>query len=86
VPYYKVPYQTIMNPIEHVWNKMKESLYRDFPQLVHLTGNEVNVQFFLDALKEASKRVPQALVDKLILSMLSRIAKLRCVQGWYTHY
>jgi hypothetical protein len=75
-----------MNPIEHVWKKMKEIVYRDFPDLVYLTGTQVNIQVFVDALKEAWKRVPQALIDKLINSMPNRVAELRRVKGWYTHY
>jgi hypothetical protein len=75
-----------MNPIEHVWKKMKEILYRDFPDLVYLTGSEVNIQVFVTALKEAWQRIPQALIDKLINSMPNRVAELRRVRGWYTHY
>lgn len=75
-----------MNPIEHVWKKMKEILYKDFPHLCFLTGSEVNIQEFVAALKVAWERVPQALIDRLIDSMRERVAELRRVRGWYTHY
>lgn len=47
-----------MNPIEHVWEMMKEILYRGVPGLMEITGREVNIQAFTDALKLAWNRVP----------------------------
>lgn len=65
---------------------MKEILYKDFSELVFMTGSEVNIQVFVDALKEAWRRVPQSLIDRLIASVPDRVATLRRVRGWYTHY
>ena len=75
-----------MNPIEHVWKKMKEILYKEFPELAYLTRSEVNTEIFIAALKKAWERVPQSLIDRLIDSVPDRIAELHRVKGWYTHY
>ena len=75
-----------MNPIEHMWKKMKEILYRNFPDLCRLGANEGNIEVFINALKTAWNRVPQALIDRLIDSMPARVAELRRNRGWYTHY
>jgi hypothetical protein len=75
-----------MNPIEHVWKAMKEILYKEFPHLVFLTGSEVNVEVFVRALKAAWWMVSRRLIDRLIDSVVDRVAELKRVHGWYTHY
>ena len=47
-----------MNPIEHVWKKMKEILNRDFPELSNLGRNQGSIEVFIAALKAAWDRVP----------------------------
>jgi transposase len=42
-----------LNPIEHIWKKMKEILYRDFPELCYLTNNKINIARVEDALRTA---------------------------------
>ena len=75
-----------MNPIEHVWKKMKEILNRDFPELSNLGRNQGNIEVFIAALKAAWDRVPQSLIARLIDSVPDRVAELRRNRGWYTHY
>lgn len=62
-----------------------EILYRDFPDLVHVTGSEADIQMFIEALKAARERVRLALIGRLINSMPDRIARLRRVPGRYPH-
>jgi len=80
------PHSPDLNPIEHVWKKIKEILHRDFPKLCYLTNNEANVARVEAALKTAWWRVPQGLIDNLIRSMPRRMEAVRLAKGWYTKY
>jgi hypothetical protein len=80
------PYSPDLNPIEHVWKKMKEILHRDFPDLHLLKNNNENIAIVEDALKVAWERVPQAFIDNLIDSMPRRLEALVRARGWYTKY
>ncbi|KAL8386574.1 hypothetical protein RB599_010757 [Gaeumannomyces hyphopodioides] len=75
-----------MNPIEHVWKKMKETLRRDAPDLHKLGSSEADQARFEAALKSAWDAVPQAFIDGLIDSVPRRVAALRAAGGWYTKY
>jgi len=75
-----------LNPIEHVWKKMKDILYRDFPHLCKMTGSLENIEEFKAALKVAWGRVPQAFIDGLIDSVPRRVAAVQAAGGWYTKY
>ena len=75
-----------LNPIEHVWKKMKDILMRDFPGLSELTENEANNGLFHRALREYWERVPQAFIDRLVESVPRRMEAVRKVKGWYTKY
>ena len=58
-----------LNPIEHVWKKMKDILHSDFPELSELGSGEADRAIFKASLKEAWARVPQSLIDGLIDSV-----------------
>jgi hypothetical protein len=75
-----------LNPIEHVWKRMKDILQALYPQLHHLRDNEVNRALFHGALKEAWQAVPQLYIDGLIDSMERRVEAVRQCEGWYTKY
>ncbi|KAK4243165.1 DDE superfamily endonuclease-domain-containing protein [Corynascus novoguineensis] len=47
------PHSPDLNPIEHVWKKMKEILCRDFPELHFLERNDANIAKVSEALKVA---------------------------------
>ena len=80
------PHSPDLNPIEHVWKKMKDILMRDFPGLSELTDNEANIVLFHRALRECWERVPQAFIDGLVESVPRRLAAVRKARGWYTKY
>ncbi|SPQ23230.1 9187ef6b-60d4-43ae-921b-b90d4690428a [Thermothielavioides terrestris] len=80
------PHSPDLNPIEHVWKKMKEILRRDFPGLHLLKDTEANRAKVADALRAAWERVPQDLIDRLIDSMPRRLQAVRKAKGWYTKY
>ena len=80
------PHSPDLNPIEHVWKKMKEILRKRHPNLHLLTNNKANLEVAVAALKEAWAEVPQSLIDKLIDSMPRRLKTLRRARGWYTKY
>lgn len=70
-----------LNPIEHVWKKMKKILRRDYPGLYLLKKNEANIAKVEGALKDAWNKVPQDLINRLIQSMPRRLATVRKAKG-----
>jgi uncharacterized protein Yka (UPF0111/DUF47 family) len=80
------PHSPDLNPIEHVWKKIKEILRRDFPGLYLLLDDEANRAKVAGALKVAWERVPHELTDMLIDSMPRRLAAVRKAKGWYMPY
>jgi len=80
------PHSPDLNPIEHVWKKMKDVLHRDFPALHLLKNNTTNIATVEAALKVAWERVPQALIDRLVDSVPSRLEAVVQARGWYTKY
>ena len=75
-----------LNPIEHVWKKMKDILHMNYPYLCYLKNNILDEEKFEAALKDSWDKVPQDFIDKLIDSMHRRLEAVRKAKGWYTKY
>ena len=65
---------------------MKEIIKREYPHLHILADNIANRAKVEAALKDAWRRVPQALIDGLIDSMPRRYKAVKKNRGWYTKY
>ena len=80
------PHSPDLNPIEHIWKALKDQLYRDNPYLDFLRGSEADIQVFAKALQDTWDSLPQALIDRLVDSMPSRLQAVHQARGWYTKY
>jgi len=80
------PHSPDLNPIEHIWKALKDQLYRNNPYLDFLRGSEADIQVFAKALQDTWDSLPQALIDRLVDSMPSRLQAVHQARGWYTKY
>ena len=68
------PYSPDLNPIEHLWYRLKELLYIRHPELHEEGGkSEKAREAMIEALIEVWKEVEKELIDNLIDSMTTRV-------------
>jgi len=80
-------YSPDMNPIEHVWKKLKEWVHEHHPELETMTGDDVVIkQRMLEALQEGWDALPQDFLDKLVELMEDRVKAFLKAEGWHTKY
>ena len=80
------PYSPDMNPIEHVWAKLKELVHEMHPELMHMGKSEEDQLALSRAIIEAWEAIPQSYIDKLIEGMERRVQTLKTAKGWHTKY
>ena len=80
------PYSPDLNPIEHLWWYIKKSMYYLYPQYNNYNKAEEEWNGFCEALRECWRRIPRALIKRLISGMPRRIAACRQAGGWQTKY
>ena len=81
------PYSPDMNPIEHLWFRLKELVYEVNPDIEKVGGNVDKVQEALfDALAKAWQLIEKDYLHDLIWSMQARVKALIEAEGWYTRY
>ena len=80
------PYSPDLNPIEHLWHRLKLIMYKEYPQFNQLGSSVEEVAAFYHALKEAWLKIPNLLIRKVILSMPNRLAACRKSRGRQTKY
>jgi transposase len=80
------PYPPDLNPIEHVWKKLKEMVFEMHPELSEDTGEE-NIRDALGkALQEAWDAIPESFSNSLIESMESWVKAVIKAKGWHKRY
>lgn len=79
-------YSPDLNPIEHLWYHLKRRMHKYYPQYNSLGTSGAEWDGFCSALKECWRRIPGALIRRLILSMPRRLAACRRAKGWQTKY
>ena len=81
------PYSPDLNPIEHLWFRLKELVYKINPGIEDVGGDDDKAQDTLfQALEEAWPRLQQELLDELIKSMDTQINAVLEAEGWYTRF
>ena len=70
-----------MNPIEHEWKLMKDELYKRYPDLYLLYGNEINREFLHGCLKAVWEAIPQEKIRDLIDSLDRRLQAVINAKG-----
>ena len=80
-------YSPDLNPIEHIWAKLKELVYKLHPELIEQKqrGGEVPT-LLLDALQDGWKALPEDFITSCIESVPRRLQAVIDAQGWYTRY
>ena len=80
------PYLPDMNPIEHVWTKMKEWICKHHPELLNMGKSQETYDQLARAIEEAWNVLDQEYIDNLIRGMSKRVEALRKAKGWHTKY
>jgi transposase len=82
------PYSPDLNPIEHVWVRLKEGLHKRFPDIANTPGGPDKVRERLSmVLPEIwEKDIEGDFLEKLWESMPQRVAAVIEANGWYTKY
>jgi transposase len=80
------PYSPDMNPIEHVWAKMKEWLCEQYPDARNWGSSQSALNMLGRVINEAWEAIPQEFIDGLINTMISRVTALVKAEGWHTKY
>ena len=80
------PYSPDLNPIEHLWYRLKELLYSRHPELLEIGKGEKAHISITTALIEVWREVGRELMDSLIGSMETRVNAVLQAKGWYTRF
>lgn len=81
------PYSPDLNPIKHLWFRLKQLVYEVRPDIEQVGGDADSVQDALwDALERVWHLVDEDLLEKLVDSMPRRVAACIAAEGWYTRY
>jgi hypothetical protein len=81
------PYSPDLNPIEHVWKKLKETIYQMHPELLECTGEtEEDWNKLCEAIIEAWNAIPWSFFITLAETMQNRCLAVQKAEGWQTKY
>lgn len=81
------PYSPDMNPIENLWRRLKELVYKVEPMIEYVTGGVDNIREVLgEALIKAWRLIEQHYFDAVLESMPRRVEALLAADGWHTKY
>ena len=81
------PYSLDLNPIEHAWARLKDTIYKLDPDLANMRGSSEEVkQRFKELIEQAWEALGDDYFDRLIRSMDPRVNAVLEAEGWYTHY
>jgi hypothetical protein len=80
------PHSPDLNPIEHVWKKLKSIIYSIEPGFSDLKKNMSDIAYARRIIEEAWSLMDMDLIRKLIESLPQRLQAVKNAGGWYTHY
>jgi RNA processing factor Prp31 len=75
-----------MNPIKHLWAKMKEWIVLHYPELSKIGKSQAAYDELARVIKEAWNALDQKYIDSLIEGMPKRVKTLSEAKGWHTKY
>ena len=80
-------YSLDLNPIEHVWAKLKEILYERHPDLLSMKGKaEQDIEYLFECLLDSWEHLPVDYIYSCIGSMQTRCQAVIDAKGWYTRF
>lgn len=80
------PYSPDLNPIEHIWPRLKEAIYELRPDFDTITGASNQQAALEEVLPLAWNAIRVEVIEACVKSMPSRVAAVIAAQGWQTKY
>jgi transposase len=81
------PYSPNLNPIEHAWVQLKETLHKRFPEIAYMRGSKEEVIKKLSkALVICWNEIAPAFFKSLINSIEERCDAIIEAKGWHTRF
>ena len=80
------PYSPDLNPIEHLWPRLKEKVYDIYPGIDDVKNKEEQKRILCDVLPQAWALIPKDIVDRCLSSMPDRIQAVIDAEGWRTRF
>ena len=81
------PYSPDLNPIEHVWKRLKEKLQQQHPYIATMKGGKEAVKAKLrEVLPQVWETIEPDYLNNLSRSMCTRVNAVITAKGWYTKY
>jgi hypothetical protein len=81
------PYSPDLNPIEHAWAKLKETIYQlDLTIEPYEGTKEALYKHFQELIEQAWSEISKDYFTKLMESMPKRVEADIAANGWYTKY
>lgn len=81
------PYSPDLNPIEHLWFRLKKGVYDVRPDIEQVGGKIEHIQEELyKALERSWAMITPQEMEDLVRSMQKRVKAVIKAEGWYTKY
>jgi hypothetical protein len=80
------PYSPDLNPIEHLWARLKEMIYERYPGLDGISSKDEQERILKEILPLCWEALNPSLIESLINSMPTRIEACIAANGWQTKY
>ena len=85
------PYSSDLNPIKHIWVRLKEIIHKDDPTFKFCKGAPERLQLELAAaLQEAWDKIELGFLESLVATSTTVPQRIQAVieanVGWYTRY
>jgi transposase len=80
------PYSPDLNPIEHIWFRLKEAVYQINPRFDEIQGDDNIREALKEVLPEAWRAILSEVVRGVLQSMPARMKAVVDVEGWHTKY
>jgi hypothetical protein len=75
-----------LNPIEHLWPRLKEAIYDIRPDLDGVKDKAEQQRILREVLPQAWLQIPIETVEAVLESMPRRVQAVIDAQGWHTKY
>src|SRR5690606_31862291 len=81
------PYFPDLNPIEHVWRKLKELLHQHYPEVAQMSDGLARLKArLIEVLPLCWEKIEPGFFESLWKRIPGRVQAVIEAQGWYTKY